>query len=355
MSVQASGGALSAVEGANNERKLRNEMEKKNSDWTDLPEGHVLSKFSAQLAQILEKTGYKEMYGVELVAPSESNPTPPHSTLLILQKFLRANENDVPKASAQLTEALKWRKDFQPLKVKEEVFSKEKFAGLGYITVLEGVPGSSTATGKGDVATWNIYGAVKDIKGTFGNLDEFIRWRVALMEHTLSQLDLAHAKLPIPYFGKGPDPYQSYQIHDYLNISFLRQPAEVRAASQKTIQLFQAVYPETVSRKFFVNVPLFMQWMFGIMTVFMAKETVAKMQWMSYGSELHKSLGSSVPKVYGGTGPDLKDSGLAPKTGDATTTTAATKTSFAATATSAAPAAEPVAEPVTTTSTADVH
>ena len=48
-----------------------------------------------------------------------------------------------------------------------------------------------------------------------------------------------------------------------------------------------------------------MQWMFGAMQVFMSKDTIAKMKWMSYGSELHKDLGPSVPKVYGGSGADL--------------------------------------------------
>lgn len=56
-----------------------------------------------------------------------------------------------------------------------------------------------------------------------------------------------------------------------------------------------------------------MQWMFGAMQMFMAKETVAKMQWMSYGSELHKYLGSSVSKAYGGSGSALQGSGETPK------------------------------------------
>ena len=86
--------------------------------------------------------------------------------------------------------------------------------------------------------------------------DRFIRWRVALMELTIQQLHLADAKTPIPDFGKGADPYLAYQVHDYLSVSFLRQPSEVKAASSKTIQLFQEVYPETMAKKYFVNVPI---------------------------------------------------------------------------------------------------
>jgi hypothetical protein len=65
--------------------------------------------------------------------------------------------------------ALKWRKEFKPLEVKEQVFDKTKFEGLGYVTHLKNVPGSSNEE---DIATFNIYGAVKDTKKTFGNLDE---------------------------------------------------------------------------------------------------------------------------------------------------------------------------------------
>jgi hypothetical protein len=132
------------------------------------------------------------------------------------------------------------------------------------------------------------------------------------MELTLEKLDLESAAIAIPDYGKGPDPYQAIQIHDYLRVSFLRQPAEVKAASQKAIEIFSAHYPETLSKKYFVNVPLVMQWMFAAMQVFMAKETVAKMQWMSYGDELHRYLGSQVAPEYGGHGPLLKDGSVTP-------------------------------------------
>jgi hypothetical protein len=143
-------------------------------------------------------------------------------------------------------------------------------------------------------------------------LCRFIRWRVALMELTVSSLSLSTTTTAIPDYDKGPDPHQAYQVHDYLRVSFLRQPAEVKAASQKAIQLFSAHYPETLSVKYFVNVPLVMQWMFGAMQVFMAKETVAKMQWMSYGEELHKYLGDGVSKAYGGKGPELEANSVTP-------------------------------------------
>jgi hypothetical protein len=128
------------------------------------------------------------------------------------------------------------------------------------------------------------------------------------MELTLTQLSLQHATLSIPDYGKGPDPYQALQIHDYLSVSFFRQPAEVKASSSRIIDLFQRYYPETVSYKYFVNVPLMMQWMMGTMKMLMSSDSVKKMTWMTYGSELQRYLGEGVPGEYGGTGPSLEKS-----------------------------------------------
>jgi len=108
---------------------------------------------------------------------------------------------------------------------------------------------------KKDICTFNIYGAVTDNTLTFGDLDGFMRWRIALMELTTQRLDLKSATVPIPDFGMGPDPYQAIQVHDYLNVSFLRQDPSAKAAAQKAIETFQAYYPETLSKKLFVNTP----------------------------------------------------------------------------------------------------
>ena len=208
--------------------------EKKNDDgWPALESQHPLANLLEQLRLILKETDYNEVYGVTLV------PEGSFHTKLILQKFLRANANDVEKAKEQLVKTLKWRKEYQPGKVKDEVFSQKKFGGLGYITKIADVPGSQN---KVDIATFNIYGAVKSNKETFGDIDAFMRWRVALMESSVQQLGMAEATKPIPDFGQGPDPYQGFQIHDYMNVSFLRQDPLVKAASKKAIEVFSSYY-----------------------------------------------------------------------------------------------------------------
>ncbi|KAK6442393.1 Non-classical phosphatidylinositol transfer protein (PITP) [Oleoguttula sp. CCFEE 5521] len=276
------------------------------ADWNHLPKHHVLYQFALQVDQITAEADHNEMYGI-MLQPTKEGDKPSHTTLIILQKFLRANAGDLPKAKTQLLEALNWRKQYRPLEAKDEVFSKAKFGGLGYVTRLKGVVDTANEE---DVATFNIYGAAaKDPKKTFGDVDAFIRWRIALMELTLSALALNTATLPIPDYGAGPDPYQAIQIHDYLSVSFFRQPAEVKASSSRIIALFSKYYPETVSYKYFVNVPIVMQWMMGTMKMLLSSDAVKKMTWMTYGSELVQYLGQGIGKEYGGQGPSLSEMG----------------------------------------------
>lgn len=152
----------------------------------------------------------------------------------------------------------------------------------------------------------NFSGAVKDKKATFGDVDEFLRWRVALMELSIAKLKLATTTIPIPAYGQGLDPHQAIQVHDYLSVSFLRQDPNVKAATKVTIDTFTKYYPETLSRKFFVNVPVVMGWMFKAATMVLSKETVRKFTVLSYGSELAGVLGKDgLPKEYGGSAEGL--------------------------------------------------
>ncbi|ORY14820.1 CRAL-TRIO domain-containing protein [Clohesyomyces aquaticus] len=279
--------------------------EKKTEDaggltWPETGPDHPLTKFFESVPELTEEAGYDEVYGIQL------RKEDPFRTKLILQKFLRANAGEVEKAREQLVGTLKWRKEFDPVKAMSESFEKERFDGLGYIVEVDGVPESAN---KVDTATFNIYGAVKDNKKTFGDLDGFLRWRVGLMERSVHKLGLSTGTRPIPDFGQGPDPYQGFQVHDYLQVSFLRMDPDAKAASKKTIETFQKYYPETLSRKFFVNVPLVMGWLFAAMKLFVAKETVKKFTVLSYGADLAGELGKGVPKEYGGEKGELKEVG----------------------------------------------
>ena len=263
--------------------------------WPDLSPDHPLSKLNTKLPTLIAQATYTEVYGIDIDPSSEKST--PFLRNLILQKFLRGNANDVEKAAAQLLDTLKWRKQFQPLEVKDAVFSKEKFGGLGYMIQVDGIPGS---TNRSDVVTFNVYGAVKDNKSTFGDTEAFLRWRVALMELSIARLRLGEATQPIPDYGEGVDPHQGLQIHDYLGVSFLRQDSHVKAASKEALATFSKYYPETLSRKFFVNVPTLMGWMFSAMKMVLSAETTRKFTVVTYAKDLARELGEGVPEEYGG-------------------------------------------------------
>jgi hypothetical protein len=114
------------------------------------PPGTPLSKLFAELPSIIANAGYTEMWGVELL---NSFDVP---TSIVLEKFLRANTQDVVKAKAQLTEALKWRKELQPIQLLDKTeFDQAKFGDLGFVTVYP-----KTESHEKEIITWNIYGAI---------------------------------------------------------------------------------------------------------------------------------------------------------------------------------------------------
>jgi phosphatidylinositol transfer protein SFH5 len=118
-----------------------------------------LAKLFKELPAITKEADYNEMWGVTL---KDDSHVP---TTIVLEKFLRANTKDVSKAKAQLIEALKWRKSMEPAKLLEAEYDQAKFADLGYVTVYQPAEGKPK-----EIITWNIYGAVKDIKATFGEI-----------------------------------------------------------------------------------------------------------------------------------------------------------------------------------------
>ncbi|GAA5853502.1 hypothetical protein JCM8547_002482 [Rhodosporidiobolus lusitaniae] len=296
------------------------------SNWPTLPAEHPLLALHAALPSLIaDAGGHSRVFGITLSPPIQPSTSegaealdaqpqqPDFATLVVLQKFLRSTQGDVEKAKESLRKTLKWRREFGLDKDGEEGEVEKdagdaRFNGLGHITKLR------FEDGEEKVVTWNIYGAAKnDIKGVFGDLDKFLHWRVDLMERSIKAI-LApvlsgdkDAK-PIPDYGKGEDPYQGYQVHDYQDVSFLRMDPAIKAASSKTIEIMQAHYPEWLSRKFFVSVPLVMSWVFTAVRLIVSSETARKFTVVSYKTNLLPELegpgkkvdAQSVPKEYGG-------------------------------------------------------
>ncbi|KEF61735.1 uncharacterized protein A1O9_03305 [Exophiala aquamarina CBS 119918] len=263
-----------------------------------------------ELWSLAQSKGHPEIWGVTLADPANHIPTQ-----VILQKYLNANDGDLVKAKDQLVKTLEWRAKMKPLDLMSKKFNRAKFAGLGYVTTF-GAPDAADPELK-EVFTWNIYGTVQNVDETFGNLAEFIEWRVVLMEEALHALAIDKAVKPITAEW---DPYKIFQVHDYKSISFLRQQSVVKAASTETIKIFAQNYPELLKEKFFVNVPAIMGFIYAFIKLFVAAKTAKKFHPMSNAAGLAaelsnsklKGLGAFLPKEYGGTGSDLNSAGKQP-------------------------------------------
>ncbi|KAH0541497.1 hypothetical protein FGG08_004038 [Glutinoglossum americanum] len=280
-------------------------------EWPDLPKDHPLVKFEAALPAVLQSAGDNEIWGFRL-RHMETDPKRRFQSRNILQKFLRANANNVDRAALQLIQTLKWRSEFEASHTILETFNKNRFGGVGYITTIDDPNKDENKV----VITWNIYGSVKDNQNTFGDVDGFLRWRVALMEMAMKELNFNAGRAVIPDYGCGPDPYQIIQVHDYLSVNFFSMDSSVRASSKRVIEVFRDHYPEMLARKFFVNVPVVMGWVYGTMKLLLPAATTNKFTFMSYGNQLAKEIGEAIPEVYGGKGAALDKINLAPKLSD---------------------------------------
>ncbi|KAL4996332.1 hypothetical protein BDV10DRAFT_172605 [Aspergillus recurvatus] len=125
----------------------------------------ALEQLFDRLPTILSNTGHQEMWGVPLKHDATDIPT-----INVLIKFLRANAGDLKAAEDQLSKALTWRKENDPIALADaskNSYDAAKFKGLGYLTTYE-------REGKGDlIVTWNIYGAVRKFDETFGDITEY--------------------------------------------------------------------------------------------------------------------------------------------------------------------------------------
>ncbi|KAI9444482.1 CRAL-TRIO domain-containing protein [Lactarius indigo] len=104
---------------------------------------------------------------------------------------------------------------------------------------------------EGHPVVYNIYGGNNDLKAAFSDVQRFIRWRVALMEHCIKIIDFESVD-------------QMVQVHDYEGVSLSSRTTNSKAAASELSSIFQAHYPEFLSRKFFVNVPSLMTWIFWL-------------------------------------------------------------------------------------------
>lgn len=240
------------------------------------------------LPDILKEAQYDELFGYQLSSEGEYFNKDVFDALIF--KYLKANEFELEASKEQLLKTLIWRKDFNPLSAAFNETHDSKFDDIGILTEYESNKDNTK------IITWNLYGAGGNPKELFKDLDQFLRYRIGLMERSVQLLD----------FTNDENCFLT-QVHDYKGVSFLRFDPDIKKGSRATIQIFQDYYPELLYKKFFVNIPSVLFWVFEFVKKLLPTTTTKKFIILNNSSTLYKFLGDQVPtKSYGGKGKDLK-------------------------------------------------
>ncbi|KAJ3478384.1 hypothetical protein NLI96_g9791 [Meripilus lineatus] len=258
-------------------------------------EWKALKEFRTQLPAIFAEAYHPDtpdaksepakLWGV-LIDPYSPNKDPRVSVLLM--KFLRARELDLTAAQTMMAATLKWRHEQKIDELLEETFDDSIFGKVGYVS------GHDT---DGRPVTYNLYGGDLDIKVVFDDVQRFIRWRIQLMEKSIALLDFQTLD-------------QMVQVHDYEGVSMVRD-ANQKAAAAEATNIFQNHYPEFLVRKFFINVPTLLTWVFWLFKPLISAKTLSKFTLVGTGKPaISKELlpyipADQLPQKYGGEAEDL--------------------------------------------------
>ncbi|KAI5963751.1 SFH5 [Candida pseudojiufengensis] len=252
-----------------------------------------------EILQKLDNPEYDEIFGYRI--NTNEKPHVDYSIRNeILLKFLIADKYDLTLTKERIINCLNWRNEFQPLNAAfEEKFDIE-LNELGLITDFK-----TTTKSNLKIITWNLYGNVRNPKRIFEKFgdnnnrnlpgSQFLRWRIGLMEKSLQLIEFTD-----------PTNNKIGQIHDYNNVSMFKIDPNMKKSTKEIIEIFSSNYPELLSTKFFINVPLIMGWVFTFFKTIRVinEDTLKKFQVLNNGDLTSYLPKSDLPKSYGG---DLKD------------------------------------------------
>ncbi|KAK4488078.1 hypothetical protein RD792_003820 [Penstemon davidsonii] len=196
------------------------------------------------------------IWGVPLL-PSKGN----EGTNVVLLKFLRAREFKVNDAYQMLEKTLQWRKEFKI----DSILDEDLGSDLDCAAYMSGVDI------QGHPICYNIFGVLDNEEiyektlATDEKREQFLRWRVQLMEKGVQKLDF------------NPGGINSLvQINDLKN-SPGPSKKEVRVAVNKVVALLQDNYPEFVAKNIFINVPFWYFAYHSLLSPFLTQRTKSKL------------------------------------------------------------------------------
>ncbi|KAI6024413.1 CRAL-TRIO domain-containing protein [Pisolithus marmoratus] len=266
-------------------RGLTTSLPQKTDD--DEPQNTLTKKFTGCRMDCSEKTNLTASSTPYILWGVTINPAKPKDARVsvILMKFLRARNLNPEEAKAMFISTLRWRQSFDVEGAMKEKYPEETFGKLGRIYGQDK---------QGHPVVYNLYGAIKDTNAVFGDIQRFLRWRVAFMEQSIALMDFEAVD-------------QAVQIHDYEGVSLFSRTENSKRAASEVTSIFQGHYPELLARKFFVNVPSFMTWIFWLFKPLLSSATLDKMAVVGSGP---RTIGAALlpiidehelPKRYGGS------------------------------------------------------
>ncbi|PHT55546.1 Patellin-4 [Capsicum baccatum] len=181
-------------------------------------------------------------------------------TNVVLLKFLRARDYKVNESFEMLKKTLQWRRDFKIQSILEEDLGSD-LAPAAYMNGIDN---------QGHPICYNIFGVLDDEElynktfGTEEKRNQFLRWRVQLMEKGIQQLDF-----------KAGGVSSLLQINDLKN-SPGPSKKEVRVATKQAVDLLQDNYPEFVAKNIFINVPFWYYAVHSLLSPFLTQRTKSK-------------------------------------------------------------------------------
>ncbi|XP_059288803.1 patellin-4 [Lycium ferocissimum] len=195
------------------------------------------------------------IWGVPLL-PSKGD----EKTNVVLLKFLRARDYKVNESFEMLKKTLEWRKEFNIQSILEEDLGSD-LAPAAYMSGIDN---------QGHPICYNIFGVLDDEElynktfGTEEKRNQFLRWRVQLMEKGIQQLDFKAGGIS-----------SLLQINDLKN-SPGPSKKEVRVATKQAVDLLQDNYPEFVAKNIFINVPFWYYAVHSLLSPFLTQRTKSK-------------------------------------------------------------------------------
>jgi len=179
---------------------------------------------------------------------------------------------------------LKWREEFKVDELATDSSLQEAFSSVGCVF------GNDKG---GRPVTYNVYGGQKDTAAMFADVPKFLRWRVQLMERGIALIDFVNIDSMV-------------QVHDHEGVGLRSHTADTKAAATQATKIFQDYYPEFLSKKFYINVPGYMTWIFWLFKPLISANTLAKLNVVGSGtSTIGAALlpvidAKELPRKYGG-------------------------------------------------------